>query len=580
MEIPLRQHRSGRGAPVAAALLASLAAAAPAAAQTVGADGFAVNRFSPSDRGSDWFTLDSLDLRGHLRPALGILAELAYKPLIIYGVPLGGGEREERVRLIETQLHLHVGAALVLKDRLRVAASLPLVVHQSGTSGMLNGVSYTAPEGFALGDLRLSGTVRLLGVYGDVFTLAAGAQLSLPTGDRASYSGDGHVRANVHLAAAGDVGMVAYAGRLGIDYRALAESVDGSALGSEVFLAASVGIRALERRLLVGIEAFGATVFTEGESFFARRTSPFEALLGAHYRAGDVRVGAGVGRGFTSAFGTPAARFLATFEWAPAYRAPGPPSDRDGDGILDRVDACPDVPGVPDPDPKKHGCPPERPDRDGDGVFDDEDACPDMPGVRDPDPEKNGCPPDRDGDGILDLEDACPDVPGVRDPDPAKHGCPPDRDGDTIVDADDACPDVPGPANEDPKKHGCPPIQIAKGQILILEQVKFKTNSDVILPESDEILTAVAQTLTDHPELLLVEVQGHTDSVGGVRFNQGLSERRARSVIRWLTTRGGIARQRLVGKGFGLTVPVDSNRTDEGRQNNRRVEFHIRKTAP
>jgi OmpA-OmpF porin, OOP family len=104
--------------------------------------------------------------------------------------------------------------------------------------------------------------------------------------------------------------------------------------------------------------------------------------------------------------------------------------------------------------------------------------------------------------------------------------------------------------------------------------VKFKTNSDVILPESDVILTAVAETLAQHPEIRRVEVQGHTDNVGGVKFNQGLSQRRARSVVRWLV-RHGVAAGRLIPRGFGLKVPIDTNDTDAGRQNNRRVEFHI-----
>jgi OOP family OmpA-OmpF porin len=64
-----------------------------------------------------------------------------------------------------------------------------------------------------------------------------------------------------------------------------------------------------------------------------------------------------------------------------------------------------------------------------------------------------------------------------------------------------------------------------------------------------------------------------------VKFNQRLSERRALSVVRWLTQHG-IARGRLTSRGYGLKVPIDSNDTPEGRQNNRRVEFHITGGAP
>jgi outer membrane protein OmpA-like peptidoglycan-associated protein len=229
------------------------------------------------------------------------------------------------------------------------------------------------------------------------------------------------------------------------------------------------------------------------------------------------------------------------------------------------------VPGVASDDPKKNGCPP---DRDGDGITDDKDACPDTPGVASDDPKKNGCPPDRDNDGIVDSEDACPDVAGVRDPDPKKNGCPADRDGDGIPDNVDACPDAPGPADPDPKKNGCPLARIENGEVKILQQVKFKTNSAEILRESDPIMIAVATILKEHPELKKVRIEGHTDNKGPAAYNKNLSQKRAESVMKWLTTYG-IEKKRLTAKGWGMEKPIDTNDTDEGRQNNRRVEFHI-----
>ncbi|MBK5270689.1 MAG: outer membrane beta-barrel protein, partial [Bacteroidia bacterium] len=108
------------------------------------------------------------------------------------------------------------------------------------------------------------------------------------------------------------------------------------------------------------------------------------------------------------------------------------PPDRDGDGIYDKDDKCPDVPGVKEYD----GCP--VPDTDGDGINDLEDKCPTVKGVK----EYMGCPiPDTDGDGINDKEDKCPTVPGVKE----YQGCPiPDTDKDGILDVDDKCPTVPG----------------------------------------------------------------------------------------------------------------------------------------
>src|SRR6185503_16117962 len=94
------------------------------------------------------------------------------------------------------------------------------------------------------------------------------------------------------------------------------------------------------------------------------------------------------------------------------------------------------------------------------------------------------------------------------------------------------------------------------------------------LPESDGILNAVAKILGDHPEITNVRIEGHTDNRGGAAMNLGLSGRRAASVATALIRRG-IDKSRLSSKGYGLTRPIDSNTTEEGRQNNRRVEFHI-----
>lgn len=201
-----------------------------------------------------------------------------------------------------------------------------------------------------------------------------------------------------------------------------------------------------------------------------------------------------------------------------------------------------------------------------------------MPGVRTDDPKTNGCPPpaDRDKDTIIDPEDACPDEPGVRTDDPKTNGCPApkDTDGDGILDPVDACPEVPGPANEDPKKDGCPTARVEKGQIRILEQVQFAYNSDRILKASDYILEAVHKVLSDNPQIKLIEVQGHTDNKGGDQYNLNLSKRRAASVMKWLTAKG-IDKKRMKSQGFGKKNPIDTNDTEEGRANNRRVEFHI-----
>jgi outer membrane protein OmpA-like peptidoglycan-associated protein len=590
---------------VAAGLCAGPLGAGRALAQDT-SPGFAVDRFEPATAGSDWFSLESLDFRRHLRPAGSLTLDWGHRPLVVEDE--SGNEVSV---LLKEQLVLHLGAALNLVDRVRVGLSLPIALYQAGDAESLAGgaVSVADPDGAALGDLRLAADVRLWGDYAGPATIALGAQIFFPTGKRDHFTSDGKVRVAPRAMVAGRIQQFEYAFRAGFQYRnSIDESVfHGVGTGSEVFLGAAAGIRALPE-LLLGPELYGSTVVTDGNAFEARAT-PLELLIGGHYTLlEDWRLGLGVSPGLTTGLGSPAVRVVAQVQYFPAP----PPPDRDGDGVLDREDACPVVPGIRTGDPRTNGCPPP-PDRDKDGIVDGEDACPETPGIRTDDPRTNGCPPpppDRDKDGIIDDEDACPDVPGVKTDDPKTNGCPPDRDKDTILDQDDACPEVPGvktdnpktngcadkdgdtifdpedacpmqpgPRDPDPAKNGCPVARVEKGQIRITQQVKFKLNSAVILPESDYILEAVKKILVEHPEIKKVRVEGHTDDRGTASYNKRLSNKRAASVVKWLTV-NGIDKKRLVSQGFGRERPLDPAKTEEARAQNRRVELHIVDPAP
>ncbi len=237
--------------------------------------------------------------------------------------------------------------------------------------------------------------------------------------------------------------------------------------------------------------------------------------------------------------------------------------DRDGDGIPDDVDQCPDEPEDFDGFADEDGCP--DPDNDQDGVPDGEDECPNEAG-----PASNkGCPIlDTDGDGVLDEDDLCPNEPGPV----ANRGCPwPDRDSDGVLDKDDKCPDEPGPV----ANAGCPykNIEITETQIVLHQTVFFQTNKAVIMPKSYALLNEVAQAMAGHPNIT-VRVEGHTDSRGSLKHNMRLSQARADSVRVYIIGQG-IDPSRLVSVGYGPERPIDVNFTAEGRANNRRVEFHI-----
>ena len=113
-------------------------------------------------------------------------------------------------------------------------------------------------------------------------------------------------------------------------------------------------------------------------------------------------------------------------------------------------------------------------------------------------------------------------------------------------------------------------------EIVILERIEFETGKAVIRPVSDDIVNQVAKVMKDYPDILSLEVQGHTDNVGSPIHNKILSNGRAKAVKAALIARG-IESSRLVAKGFGQDKPIASNTSDVGRQKNRRVQFIILK---
>jgi outer membrane protein OmpA-like peptidoglycan-associated protein len=227
--------------------------------------------------------------------------------------------------------------------------------------------------------------------------------------------------------------------------------------------------------------------------------------------------------------------------------------DRDGDGIPDAEDRCPDQEG-----PRKtRGCP----DADGDGVIDSQDKCPDVPGKR----ELAGCPEEKDSDydGVIDSEDKCPDVAGKRE----LEGCP-DRDNDGVPDGEDKCPDQAGL-----KEHqGCLPEEVAKFTGAI-KGINFKTGKADIVKSSYPVLDAAMKVIQDYPSLRL-KIEGHTDNVGKAEKNQTLSEKRAEAVKTYLVGKG-VDEKRLETAGYGDTKPKESNKKPKGRSINRRIEFTV-----
>ena len=150
-----------------------------------------------------------------------------------------------------------------------------------------------------------------------------------------------------------------------------------------------------------------------------------------------------------------------------------------------------------------------------------------------------------------------------------------DTDGDGILDLDDACPNEPGP----PENDGCPVEQqvvIESGSLQIVDKIYFDFDSAKLLDRSHPVLDGIAEVLIEHPEVVNVRIEGHTDSRGSAEYNMKLSQRRAESVMRYLVQRGGVSKERMVAEGFGETQPLlPDAQTDEEHAQNRRVEFYL-----
>ena len=296
--------------------------------------------------------------------------------------------------------------------------------------------------------------------------------------------------------------------------------------------------------------------------------SGFQA--GAGLRFGPLYLGSGSVITALTSDNTQAADVYAGLK-IPVYQ--GKSKDRDNDGVIDKLDACPKVAGPVEND----GCPWE--DKDGDSILDKDDKCPDVAG-----PEKNnGCPwEDKDNDSVLDNVDACVNIAGPV----ANNGCPwPDTDKDGVLDKDDKCVDVVGTV----ANNGCPEVKavvptptIKAPQVSIEVQkslnnyaktILFNTGKSSIKNESTQVLNDIVNILKEYPAARFY-VEGHTDRIGSSVSNQRLSNSRAQAVKSFLVGHG-IDTSRLQAIGYGEERPIATNATANGRSQNRRVEINL-----
>jgi len=234
--------------------------------------------------------------------------------------------------------------------------------------------------------------------------------------------------------------------------------------------------------------------------------------------------------------------------------------DLDQDGVLDKLDHCPNTILHVGVDAK--GC---ELDTDKDGVFDRLDHCPGTaPGVQ---VNRFGCEGDEDNDGVYDSKDQCPGTPEGTPVDEVGCKMIGDSDKDGVNDADDLCPDTPAGATVN--NNGCQPKAMALSNII------FDSFEHAIRDDQVSTLKHDAGVLSELKEGQVVLITGHTDWQAKADVNERLSWRRANSTKDFLQSQLNFDPERIYINGKGEMEPVADNKTADGRQLNRRIELQI-----
>ncbi|HLT29420.1 MAG TPA: OmpA family protein [Myxococcaceae bacterium] len=544
-----------------AILLMILAASVPALAQSVDQRSYDAVPLKHTPSARSGIALESADMpdAGSLRGQLLVDFNLG-----VLGLKVG---RDRLGDLIPFRFDAHALFAWQLHRRIELGFDVPFTFYQHDNFQLLRdqGFGLDGVNAIGLGDIRVMPRVSILSPRDFPIGLAVVLDTTLPTGDKRSFLGERGFTFAPSAAAELPIGPLRVLANAGVKLRQPSQFLQ-QYVSNEATFGAGVIYRLPDLGKLTDVEALAEMhLSTPLEAPFTFRNAdslktPWEVLVGGRAKvAKGWGVELDIGRGVTwhPSYGRPALRVMASAVWT------WESADRDGDGIPDDRDQCPDEPEDRDGFQDSDGCP--DPDNDGDGIPDELDRCPDLPGPE----EFNGCP-DTDGDGTPDELDRCPELPGPKEFD----GCP-DTDFDTVPDHLDKCPEIPGP----PENDGCefeegPEVEVEGDRIRIKGNINFETNRSDIKSDSFEKLNEVARVLNENPGLGPVMIEGHTDSVGPAAYNQRLSEARAKAVLDYLVGKG-VHPSRLRSTGYGEERPIADNDTITGRAKNRRTDFRL-----
>ncbi|HEY8379448.1 MAG TPA: OmpA family protein [Nannocystis sp.] len=156
----------------------------------------------------------------------------------------------------------------------------------------------------------------------------------------------------------------------------------------------------------------------------------------------------------------------------------------------------------------------------------------------------------------------------------ASVGCGPtvfeDASALTVIGDPPPPPPKPKVVQEKPKR-----VVVEDNRIVINEKIQFDFNKATIRPESDSLMQEIISVIKENPHIKKIAIEGHTSSEGSDSYNLKLSDKRAKAVMDYLVTKGGLPKEMFTAKGFGEKRPIADESTEEGKEKNRRVEFNI-----
>ncbi|MFZ5479710.1 MAG: OmpA family protein [Myxococcota bacterium] len=529
---------------------------------------------------------------GNLQLGVGAWGNWSDDPLVMVDAdgnrlsPGGGTADESTDGLVNSRVTTNFQVGMGFTRFASLTIDMPFIAAQSGwdlaglddPNGVVGSTSVTG-----IGDVVITPKGAILDRDYVPVGVAVAVPIGVPSGGSTDYLGEGGVtvapKLIVELSDA-SIHQRTYLWRVafnaGYQVRDTARIRDVS-VGNEFQYGVGLGIHPAQP-IEIDLEFHGATMGSRTAQ------NPAEALLTGKVLIGKwVAVNAGGGVGVLGGIGSPDLRLYGGVVIAPSFDPNA--HDADKDDIPDGQDQCPKNAEDPDKYQDEDGCP--ELDNDAYGRNDDVDQCPNDPEDDDGHMDNDGCPDtDNDKDGVADAADRCPDQPeqvnGYMDDD----GCPDDKpvedsDGDGMKDDIDRCPYDAEDLNNFEDEDGCPDerlrtarVVVTKEAIKINDVIFFDFGKATIQERSYDLLNEIAQVIGEHKELKRIRIEGHTDNVGDDIMNLKLSQARAESVKAYLVSRG-VDAARLDPRGFGEMNPISTNDTEEGRAQNRRVEFII-----